>query len=153
MAFTLLLGMVGTASAQTVTQDVTIIVASISVLSVSAGTVSMTINTATPGSNPTDATDSATSYALTTNGLAKKMTAKIGFAYATGISLALNLTAPSGGTSLGSKTLTTIDQDMVTGISNLAESGVGISYTASATASAAPNGAGEVQTVTLTLTN
>ncbi|MBO6574826.1 MAG: hypothetical protein JJ896_05390 [Rhodothermales bacterium] len=140
-------------SAQTANQTVTVVVSDINSISVSSGSVTLTVNSATAGSNPDDATDSSTSYSITTNGSAKKITAALGSAYATGISLAINLTAPSGGTSAGSTTLTTSAQEVVTGISNLAESGIGISYTASATPSATSNGAGEAQTVTLTITS
>ncbi len=153
MAVVLFVGFATVAHAQTANQAVTIVVSPINVMSVSSGTVSMTINSATAGSNPDNASDAATSYAVTTNGTLKKITAALGTAYAGGISLALSLTAPTGGTSAGSVTLTTVAQDLVTGFANLAESGKGISYTASATAAAATNGAGEAQTVTLTLTN
>lgn len=153
VAILILLGVTRTASAQTANQVVTIVVANINVISVSSGSLTLTINTATPGSAPTDAVQSATSYSLTTNGAAMKITADLGAAYASGISLALNLAAPSGATSAGSIVLTTTAQDLVTGISNLNESTVGITYTASATTAAAPNGAGEAQTVTLTITS
>jgi hypothetical protein len=147
------LGTVGVSSAQTANQTVTIVVADINMISVSSGSITMTINSATAGSNPDDATDTATTYAITTNGSAKKITAALGTAYASGISLALTLTAPTGGTSAGAITLTTSAQNLVTGIATLAESSLGISYTASATPSAASNGAGEAQTVTLTVTS
>lgn len=146
-------GVTGTASSQTANQVVTIVVANINVISVSSGSLTLTINTATPGSAPSDAVDSATSYSVTTNGSAIKITASLGSAYASGISLALNLGAPSGATSAGSTVLTTTAQDLVTGISSLNESTLGITYTASATTAAAPNGAGAAQTVTLTITS
>lgn len=152
--FVLLSGVaVGTAAAQSDTQVVTIVVADINEIAVSSGTLSLTINSATAGSNPDADTDATTTYDITTNGSSKKITAALGSAYATGISLALTLGAPTGASSSGAVTLTTVAQDMVTGITKLAETGVSISYTASATAAAVSNGAGEAQTVTLTITS
>jgi hypothetical protein len=139
--------------AQSDTQIVTIVVSDINEIAVSSGSLTLTINSATAGSAPDGDTDATTSYSITTNGSSKKITAALGVAYATGISLALTLGAPTGATSAGAKTLTTTAQDMVTGITKLAESGVSISYTASATAAAVSNGAGEAQTVTLTVTS
>jgi len=144
-------GISGLAQAQnTFDQDVTIVLNEINVLSVS-GDVSMTISTATAGSAPTDATDNSTTYNITNNGTLKKLTASLDAAYASGISLDLDLTAPTGGSST-EKTLTAVAQDLVTGINRVAESSLTIAYTASATVNAVPNGAGETQTVTVTLT-
>ncbi len=144
-------GLATTAIAQSATQDVTIVIADINEISVSCN-LTLTINSATAGSNPTDATDNTTSYSITTNGTLKKITGQLDAAYAVGISLKVNLSAPTGGTSQGQKTLTTLAQDLVTGISGLAESAIQIAYTASATAAVPPNGAGETKTVTFTIT-
>jgi len=142
------------AAQSTATQNVTIVVAAIDVISVSAGTLTITINSATPGSAP-DATNDATStWALTTNNsTTTKITGSLGATYAAGISLDVNLQAPtSSGVSAGAVTLTTTDQDLVTGMSAQNEAGRTITYTASATTAVAPNGGGEVQTVTFTIT-
>ena len=144
-------GLATTAIAQSATQNVTIVVAAINEVSVS-GNLTLTINSATAGSNPDDATDNTTTYSITTNGTNKKITGQLDLAYASGLSLKVNLTAPTGGTSQGQKTLSTTAQDLVTGISGLAESAIQIAYTASATAAAASNGAGETKTVTFTIT-
>ncbi len=144
-------GLATTAIAQSATQDVTIVIADINEISVS-GNLTLTINSATAGSNPDDATDNTTSYSITTNGTLKKITGQLDVVYAAGISLKVNLSAPTGGTSQGQKTLTTIAQDLVTGISGLAESAIQIAYTASATPAVPPNGAGETHTVTFTIT-
>lgn len=146
-------GLATTATAQSTTQDVTIVVEEINEISVS-GNVTLTINTATAGSNPDNATDNTTTYNITTNGSNKKITGQLSAAYASGISLAVNLTAPTGGTSAGQTTLTDVSaSDLVTGISNLAETGLTIAYTASATAAATPNSpGGEQKTVTYTIT-
>ncbi len=135
------------------TQDVTIVLTDINQLAVSAATVSMTINTAVAGSAPTDATDNSTTYAITTNGTTKKLTGVLDVAYASGLSLDLLLTAPTGGTAT-ERTLTTTAQDLVTGVAQVAQSALTITYTASATVAASPNDpAGETNTVTVTLTD
>ena len=142
------------AAAQTDTQDVTIVVAAIDVISVSAGTLTITINSATPGSPPDASNDATTTWALTSNNASTtKITGSLGSAYAAGISLAVTLQAPTAsGTSTGAVTLTTTDQDLVTGMSAQNESGRTITYSAAATTAVAPNGAGEQQTVTFTIT-
>jgi hypothetical protein len=152
---TLLLGgFAGSAWAQNATQDVTVVVQEINAISVS-GNVTLTISGATAGSSPTDATNAASSYSLTTNGTSKKITAALDEAYASGITLKVALTAPTAsGSSAGEKTLGTSAVDVVTAVSNVAEGGLQISYTASATPGAAPNagGGGETKTVTYTVT-
>ncbi len=150
----LLLAAAPSAWAQTATQDVTIIVEEIIEIAVS-GNVTLTIDAATAGQDPDDATDNSTTYDLTTNGAGKKITGVLGADYASGISLSIALAAPAGGgTSEGTQALGTTGVDLVTGVANLAETGLGITYTASVTGDAAPNtGAGETQTVTFTVTD
>ncbi len=143
-------GLATTAIAQSANQDVTIVVADINEVSVS-GNLTLTINSATAGSNPDDATDNTTSYSITTNGTNKKITGQLDVAYASGISLAVDVTAPTGGTSQGQKTLSTTAQDLVTTMSKLVGSTLTITYTAAATLSAAPNGSGETNIITFTL--
>lgn len=143
---------VGTSYAQpAANHDVTIVVPEFNLISVS-GSITMTLSApANAGDAPGDAVNSSGSFAVTTNATtAKKITAALGGAYASGISLSANLTGL--GTSAGAVTLTTTAQDVVTALSNVAGSG-GITYTASATSAASPNGGGESQTVTYTLTN
>ena len=147
----LLFAVAGTAMGQTAAQSVTIDVDAINVISVSGNPGAMVISTATAGSQPDDASDNSTSYSVTTNETTKKITGSLGVDYATGISLKVTL-ASAGASSAGQVTLTTSDQDLVTAISNLAESGQQISYVASATVAAAP-AAAEAQTVTFTITS
>ncbi len=139
-------------AANTATQTVTIAVSAINEISVSSGTVSLTVNSATAGSQPTNATDGSTSYAITTNESNKKITGQINSAMPANTTLAINLVAPTGGSSAGTVTLSTSPSDLVTGISTLAESGKTITYTLSATI-AAGIVASTSRTVTLTLTN
>lgn len=151
----LVVGAPPAAFAQTDTQDVTIIVEDINEIAIS-GNVTLTINSATGGGDPDDATDATTSYDLTTNGSGKKITGILDGEYETGISLSITLAAPAAsGTSAGAQTLNMLTAvDLVTAIANVSEVGLGISYTASATSAAVPNGvAGETQTVTFTVTD
>lgn len=148
----LFLGMTSYSVAQQANQSVTVDVDAINELAVSGDPANLVINSATAGSAPDNASDNSTTYDITTNEATKKIVGKLSAIYASGVSLAVSLGAPTGGTSAGSVTLTALDQDLVTVISNLAESGLSISYVASATVDAAPN-AGETRTVTFTITS
>jgi hypothetical protein len=136
-------------SAQTATQNVTFQVDAINQISV-AGSPSLVINTATAGSNPTQATAAAT-WAVTTNQSTAKITASINSAMPAGLTLGVNMSAPAGGTSAGATTLSTTAADVVTGITKLAESGIAIGYTLDATPAAGVI-ASTSRTVTYTIT-
>lgn len=141
--------------AQSETQNVTVVVQEINEITVSAATLTITINSATAGSAPDDATDLTTTYNITSNGANKKITGQLDVDYAAGISLAIELTEPAGATSAGEVTLTSGSaSDLVTGITRVTGMALQIKYTAAATAAAVPNEpAGETHTVTLTITN
>jgi hypothetical protein len=126
-------------------------VSAINELSVSSPTVSLTVSAATAGSAPTAASDSSTSYAITTNESNRKITGILNTAMPSGVSLSASLAAPSGGTSLGAVVLTESAQDLVTGISTLNATGKAITYNLSATSAAGvvPSAS---KTVTLTVT-
>src|SRR5438034_5873783 len=114
-------------SAQTATQVVTFQVDAVNQVAFS-GSPSLVINTATAGSNPSNATAAAT-WAVTTNQTGAKITASIGSNMPAGLTLSANLSAPAGGTSAGSQALSTIAVDLVTSITKLAQSGVSALYT------------------------
>ncbi len=136
----------------TATQTVTFEVQAINEISVSGNPGNLVISTATAGSDPDDATDNSTSYSITTNESSKKITGSIDAAMPANTTLKVNLTAPTGASSAGSVTLSTTAADLVTGIATLAESGLTITYTFSATVSAGVV-ASDSRTVTLTLTD
>ncbi|MGH7637551.1 MAG: hypothetical protein ACREOK_07855 [Gemmatimonadaceae bacterium] len=138
-----------TASAQ-VTQDVTIAVNAISQIAVTGGAQSLTISTATAGSNPTDASVTL-SWAVTTNQTNQKITASIDAAMPANVTLRAQLEAPAGGTSFGPNPLSTSSVDLVGNISTLAESGLDLIYTLSATPAAGVV-ASTTRTVTYTIT-
>ncbi|MBL0062064.1 MAG: hypothetical protein IPP40_11460 [bacterium] len=129
--------------------QVTVTVSVINELAVAGGNITLTINSATPGSEPNDATDATTSLDWTTNDTGKKITAATDNAAAT-FTLKVNATAVTGGTSAGQITLSTTDTDYVTGIATTT-GGCTSTYTAQATA-AQGNGS-DVHVVTFTLTD
>jgi hypothetical protein len=98
--------------------------------------LTITVNAATAGSAPTAATDATTTYAVTTNETGQKITGEIDSNMPTGVTLTVALVAPTGGTSTGATSLTTVAADLVTGIATLNESGKTITYSLSATSAA-----------------
>jgi hypothetical protein len=138
-------------AADTATQTVTFSVSAINEISVSGNPGAMTVSTATAGSAPTAVSNSSTTYAVTTNETGRKITAELDEAMPSGVTLTVNLAAPTGATSAGAVALTAAAQDVVTGISTLNESGKTIAYGLSAT-SAAGVQASDTRTVTLTIT-
>ena len=145
----LLLGVCATAfAASSISQTVTYQVSAINEISVSGNPGALIVSAATAGSQPTAVTDATTTYAITTNGSAKRITGVLNTVMpATGLSLKATVTAPSTGTSAGQVTLTASAQSLVTAISAVAESGIAISYEFSATAAA-----GVVSSATKTVT-
>jgi len=152
LTMALVLGVYGVAhAANTATQLVSFEVAAINEISVSGNPNTLVINAALPGSNPTPATDSSTTYAITTNGTNKMITAAIDEPMPTGLTLKVNLEAPSGGESASDEILSTTAASVVKGISKVAASGLTITYTLEATAEAEVS-SGQ-RTVTFTLTD
>lgn len=144
-----LLSVATVAQAQTANQIVTFQVNAINQIGV-AGSPSLTINTATAGSEPTDATATA-SWAVTTNQSSAKITASLDSDMPAGLTLKVNLGAPSVGSSAGVKTLSSTSVDLVTGITKVAESALSIDYSLSATAAAGVVSS-STRTVTYTIT-
>lgn len=141
-----------TMAANTAQQTVTYEVTAINEISVSADPGNLVVNTATAGSQPTADTDATTTWAVTTNESTKKMTGSIDTNMPANVTLEVNLAAPTGGSSQGDVTLSTTDGDLVTAISTVAESGLTITYTLSATIAAGVVAQAQ-KTVTLTLTD
>jgi hypothetical protein len=137
----------GTTATQTVTYEVT----AINEISTSGNPGALIVNSATAGSAPTDATDASTTWAVTTNQTGAKITAAIDTAMPAGTTLKVNLAAPTGASSLGAVTLSTVAVDAVTGITQLNESAKTVEYTLSATAAAGVV-ASASKTVTFTIT-
>lgn len=94
------------------------------------GTPSLTVNTTVGDEAGADlAVDTAAaSYDITTNGTNMKITAILGSAMPSGVTLSATVTAPTGGSG-GVKTgLSTTAADVVTGITQVAETGIAIEY-------------------------
>jgi hypothetical protein len=145
----LMAGAVSAASAQTATQTVTFQVDAINQIAFT-GSPSLVINTATAGSGPTAATAGAT-WAVTTNQTGSKITASIGSAMPAGVTLSVNLAAPSGASSAGAQALSTTAVDLVTGLTKVAQGALGVTYSLDATAAAGVV-ASTSRTVTFTIT-
>lgn len=126
----------GLANAQTATQTVTFAVNAINQIGIT-GSPSVIVGTATAGSQPTAATDATSTWAVTTNQTGAKISASIPSAMPAGLTLSVNLSAPSGATSAGLTALTfPAAVDLVTSITKLAQSGLVVTYQLSATAAA-----------------
>ena len=124
-------------AADNATQDVDITVQAVNEITVGP-TVTLTINSATAGSNPSGTASST--WNITTNSVSsKKITAQLAAALSSGLTLSANLQAPSTGTSSGVTTLSTTASDVVTSIEAVAATGLTINYAATATVAVAPN--------------
>ncbi|UCB52267.1 MAG: hypothetical protein JSV10_09830 [Candidatus Zixiibacteriota bacterium] len=136
------------------TQSVSYEVSAINEIEVSGDPGALVVNTATAGSEPNAATDATTTWDITTNGGtdAKKLTGATDTDMPANTTLEINLTAPTGATSPGDVTLSATAADLVTLIDSVAESGLSITYTLSATVAAGVVTAAS-KTVTLTLTD
>ena len=139
-------------ASDTANQTVTLSVSAINEIAVSGNPAALTVNSATAGSAPIAATDSSTTYAITSNESNKKITAQVDSDLPAGTALTVALAAPTGASSTGPVNLSTVPVDAVTGISQLNESGKSISYSFSATA-AAGTVESTTRTVTFTVTN
>jgi hypothetical protein len=112
-------------------------VTAINELTIADASVTLTVNSATAGSNPDQASDSST-YSVTTNAGtdAKKITGVLNTAMPAGLTLQANLGAPAGATSAGATTLTASALDLVTLIDSVASSGLSLAFTLDATLAA-----------------
>jgi len=140
--------------ATTATQTLTYEVAAIDDIEVSGSPQPLIIDTALAGSEPTCATDSSTTYTITTNGgsNSRKITAQLDSDMPDGLTLCITLAGPAGADTPPSKvTLTTTPTNAVTSIDSVAESGLTITYELSATIAAGVVDSA-TKTVTLTIT-
>jgi hypothetical protein len=130
--------------------SVTVQVLAINEVAISGGNITLTINSATAGSNPDDAVDNSTcDLAWTTNELSKK----ISVATSNGApNFTLKVVAQNivGGVAAPEVTLSTTAEDFVTGIA-MAVGNCDLQYTASATA--AQGTGSDMHTVTYTITD
>ena len=128
---------------------VTVQVSAINELAIIGGNLTLTINSATAGSDPDDATDSTTCDLLwTTNQASKKITVATSLA-SPNFTLKVVAQNVSGGSAASEVTLSTTAQDLVTAIATTIGD-CDLAYTVSATAA---DGTGsDIHTVTYTIT-
>jgi hypothetical protein len=134
----------------TATQTITYEVKAINELSVNGPPAAIVINTANAGAEP-DTLTKSTTYAITTNET-KKITGKLNEDMPAGVTLKIKLAAPTGGSSPALPVkLTAGEVDLVTGVSKIAETGLIVTYTLSATAEAGAIALNSLKSVTLTI--
>lgn len=148
-ALALIVGASLPATAQTATQTLTFQVDAINQIAF-AGSPSLVVSTASAGNEPSVASAAAT-WAVTTNQSNAKITASINAALPANVILTVDLAAPSGATSAGAQPLGTTAVDLVTSLTRVAQGGLGVTYTLSATAAAGVV-ASTTRTVTYTIT-
>jgi hypothetical protein len=114
------------------------------------GDVSLTVNAVDHvGGGLAKDTDSTT-YDVSNAAGTKKIVGRLNTLMPAHVSLTVQAAAPIGATSAGAVTLTASDQDLVTGIGVVTQSGLAISFTLNATVAAGTIAAG-TKTLTLTL--
>ena len=150
LAAAALMGIAQVASAQTANQTVTFQVDAVNVIAF-AGSPSLVVNTAVPGSPPSSVSNATATWAVTTNQSGAKITASISAAMPAGLTLSADLAQPTGASSNGLTALSTTAVDLVTGITKLAESALGVTYQLNATVAAGVV-ASTSRTVTYTIT-
>jgi hypothetical protein len=116
-------------------QNVTFSVAAINQISVT-GTPTLAITGAPAGGAPTSVTDATSSYAITTNQSNLRIQAQINENMPLNVSLSASVAAPTGAATTGPTALSTTPANVVTGISQVNQGSLGISYTLTAAANA-----------------
>ncbi len=135
-------------AANSANHQITVTVNSINELAITGGNKTLTISTATAGSNPNAATNAECTMAWTTNDTTKKITVVTSLA-SPKFTLKVTATGVTGGTAAPQVTLSTTAQNFVTGVATTT-GGCTLSYVASATA--AQGTGSDVHTVTYTIT-
>jgi len=133
-ALGLVAGMAMAAGAQT--QTVNFEVKPINQFSITSTAVTLTITTATAGSDPTPVSDASSVWAVTTNQTNAKISASIPTDMPAGVTLAVQLAAPAGATSTSKNLASGAAQDLVTGLTKVKGNALMVTYTLSATAAA-----------------
>ncbi len=117
-------------------------------ITISGNPSGLSITTAVAGQPPTAVQNNSTTYGVTTTASNVSVLGKINSAMPTGVTLKVQLAAPSRATSAGLVTMTKTNQTLVSGIPNATSvSGLTVTYELSATSQAA-----KVSNATKTLT-
>lgn len=144
----LLLTGVSFAQSNASTQQVSINIEEIDVISIS-GSINMTINAATAGQAP-DAAKASATYAVTTNGKNRKISAELDSNMPEGLTLYAEMSAPGDSKSKGQVELSEKAQDLVHKLTKVNAAGLELAYEAVATVDADPDNV--TRTVTYTIT-
>lgn len=118
------------------------------VLTVSGNPAPLNVGTAVAGSQPAAVSDNSTTYTVLVV-VSSHITAQLSSNTPAGVTLTINLAAPTGATSAGPVTLDATARNVVTSITNALAQTRGITYQLSALASA---GVISSRTATVTLT-
>lgn len=121
----------------TATQNLNLTVQAINEISLSQPSVDLIVTASEAGLLPEKVVDATTTMAYSTNETNRKITAQLDKALPDGIFMLLEVTSTSG-TSAGEVPLTINPVDIITGISNVAESGETVTYQVNADMNAAP---------------
>jgi hypothetical protein len=117
-------------------------------VAVTGGNITLTVSTAVPGSEPSDANDATTGLTWDTDEGSKKITVASSL-ISPAFTLKVVATGLTDGTSNGQLTLTNSSQDIISGIPITVSGSSTLSYTASATA--AQGTGSDVHTITYTI--
>ncbi|SRR6056297_2565425 len=134
----------------TATQNINITVSNINELSLSNNEVNLLVNAPSSGSSLDKVSDSTTTISYSTNETNQKITAKLDKAMADGLTLLVEVASTSGN-SMGQVMLEDLAVDVVTGLSNVSESGETVTYTLVPDMFAVPST--ETYTITYTITS
>jgi hypothetical protein len=115
-----------------------------------ASDVNLTVNTVNSVGGPLANDSDSTTYTIVNATGTKKLVGRLSSAMPSDTTLQVHLAAPTGAISAGTVTLTASDQNLVTGIGVVIESGLDMTFTLSATVRASLVNAGS-RTLTLTL--
>jgi hypothetical protein len=118
------------------TQTITFSIDPISEITVSGDPPPLVAQAVSDGGNPANVSDNSTFYAITTNGSSQKITASLSAPMPNGTWLKLMATPPSGATCAGCLDLDINEQNIITGISQIAEGNLQLTYVFRSTAAA-----------------
>jgi hypothetical protein len=120
-------------ASNTASHNVTVTVSAINEIAITGGSITLTINSASAGSNPNNATNNTCTMDWTTNENLKKITVETDQA-SPNFTLRVQATGVTGtGSAAGNITITNSPADFVTGVATTT-GGCTLNYTASATA-------------------
>lgn len=116
------------AGSNVATQTITFSIDPISEIAFSGDPAPMISSQAIAGNNPMDVIDNSTFYAVTTNGSSEKVVACLDSTMPNGTTLCIMVGAPNGAVSAGPVDLDTSNQNVVTGITQVAQSSLAVTY-------------------------